>query len=458
MAPQKLSGMERIATSFLVVVDLACWLLSSLLVILFVPNNNQDISFFATGPILAMIALYLVNGYNRKTEFMSLEYFSEHFIALILSAICAMLVIYLYSAFNYCVKPSRAMIPFQLGLFSLLSIAARRFVGARIESRHALGTLLVIGKGKKTERFCRNCIESGIKQQIELIDPSFESAPQNRFRFLKTKPQAGDKESVPVQLGGCIEVVLACDTAELHPTILRQLIQLHCSGVAVRTVEAFQEHHWQRVSASTAGPDWLFDSEFRLAQGSIYSQLKRLLDIVFALVALVGLSPALLFICAIVRLDSRGPVIFRQERVGREGRPFTMCKFRTMHENSGEIYTQEEDKRITRSGRWLRLFRLDELPQLWNVLVGDMSLIGPRAEWTKCAEIYELEIPHYHIRHLVHPGITGWAQVKFRYGTNTDDALRKFEYDLYYIRHFSFEMDMQIVIKTIYTMILGKGR
>ena len=157
-------------------------------------------------------------------------------------------------------------------------------------------------------------------------------------------------------------------------------------------------------------------------------------------------------------MESPGPAIFRQDRVGRDGRIFSMCKFRTMCENQGSIYTQEGDSRITKIGRLLRLSRLDELPQLWNVLVGDMSLIGPRAEWVKCAEIYEQEIPHYHIRHLVHPGITGWAQVKYRYGANTEDALIKFEYDLYYIRHFSFQMDFCIVIKTIYTMLGGKGR
>ena len=126
--------------------------------------------------------------------------------------------------------------------------------------------------------------------------------------------------------------------------------------------------------------------------------------------------------------------------------------------DDGDIYTRENDARITRTGRWLRKLRLDELPQLWNVLKGDMSLIGPRAEWEKCVERYEKKIPFYHFRHLVKPGITGWAQVNYPYGESEEDALNKLQYDLYYIRHYSLKLDAMIVLKTVHTMLFGKGR
>jgi len=122
------------------------------------------------------------------------------------------------------------------------------------------------------------------------------------------------------------------------------------------------------------------------------------------------------------------------------------------------LYTQPGDKRITRFGRLLRAIRLDEFPQLWNVLRGDMSMIGPRAEWERLVSDYEKQIPCYHFRHLVRPGITGWAQVHYPYGASVDDALRKLEYDLYYIRYFSFQMDAAIVLKTIHVMLFGRGR
>jgi lipopolysaccharide/colanic/teichoic acid biosynthesis glycosyltransferase len=123
-----------------------------------------------------------------------------------------------------------------------------------------------------------------------------------------------------------------------------------------------------------------------------------------------------------------------------------------------DIYTRKDDPRITPAGRWLRKLRLDELPQLWNVLKGDLSLIGPRAEWTRCAERYEQKIPFYHFRHLVKPGITGWAQVNYPYGESDEDAVQKLKYDLYYIRNYSLKLDAMIVLKTMQTMLFGKGR
>jgi lipopolysaccharide/colanic/teichoic acid biosynthesis glycosyltransferase len=128
------------------------------------------------------------------------------------------------------------------------------------------------------------------------------------------------------------------------------------------------------------------------------------------------------------------------------------------HVTEGDIYTREDDPRVTRVGRWLRKLRIDELPQLWNVFKGDISLIGPRAEWIKCVELYEKKIPLYHFRHLVKPGITGWAQVNYPYGESEKDAIKKLQYDLYYIRHYSLKLDAMIVLKTVHTMLFGKGR
>jgi lipopolysaccharide/colanic/teichoic acid biosynthesis glycosyltransferase len=138
---------------------------------------------------------------------------------------------------------------------------------------------------------------------------------------------------------------------------------------------------------------------------------------------------------------------------------FAIVKLRTMRASGGgDTYTRAGDPRITRIGQFLRNTRLDEVPQLWNVLRGDMSLIGPRAEWVKLVDEYEKKIPCYHFRHLVKPGITGWAQVNYNYGESVEDTLRKLEYDLYYIRYFSFVLDASIVLKTVHLMLFGKGR
>jgi lipopolysaccharide/colanic/teichoic acid biosynthesis glycosyltransferase len=200
---------------------------------------------------------------------------------------------------------------------------------------------------------------------------------------------------------------------------------------------------------------------FQLARISPYHYLKRLFDLIASTLLLVVCSPLLVLLTCLLWLTSGRPAIFRQTRLGREGHPFTAYKFRTMRQRFDEtedIYTREGDPRVTRIGRWLRKLRLDELPQLWNVVKGDMSLIGPRAEWIKCAERYEKKIPFYHFRHLVKPGITGWAQVNYPYGESEEDAIEKLKYDLYYIRHYSLKLDAMITLKTIHTILFGKGR
>jgi len=163
-----------------------------------------------------------------------------------------------------------------------------------------------------------------------------------------------------------------------------------------------------------------------------------------------------------IKIEDGGPAFFRQSRIGRLRQPFEIIKLRSMRTNNDSSgvnrYTQDNDPRITKVGAFLRETRIDEIPQLMNVIGGEMSLIGPRAEWDQLVNDYEREIPCYHYRHLVRPGITGWAQINYPYGANLDDTLRKLEYDLFYIRHFSFVMDAAIVLRTINIMLFGKGK
>jgi lipopolysaccharide/colanic/teichoic acid biosynthesis glycosyltransferase len=237
-------------------------------------------------------------------------------------------------------------------------------------------------------------------------------------------------------------------------------MDLHFSGTTTYTLELFHEVYWRKIPLYRLNPTWLFQEGFHSARDPVFERLKRLSDIGLSLLGLVLASPLLLLCAAAVWLEDRGPVFYLQTRVGKNRAPFQVYKFRTMRsgEATGDLYTQPNDRRITRTGRLLRAMRFDEFPQLWNVLHGEMSLIGPRAEWIRLVERYEREIPCYHFRHLVKPGITGWAQVNYPYGANLDDTLRKLEYDLYYIRYFSFTLDASIVLKTIHIMLFGKGR
>lgn len=201
------------------------------------------------------------------------------------------------------------------------------------------------------------------------------------------------------------------------------------------------------------------DNRSAFIREHVFERLKRLVDILLTVPGIILASPVVALAAIAIKLDDGGPVFFVQTRIGQHKVPFRILKLRTMtaSNGSGDLYTRANDSRVTRVGAILRKARLDELPQLWNVFVGQMSLIGPRAEWDRLVQEYEKEIPSYHFRHLVRPGITGWAQVNYRYGEGIQDTLRKLEYDLYYIRNFSFTLDASIVLKTLHVMIQRKG-
>jgi exopolysaccharide biosynthesis polyprenyl glycosylphosphotransferase len=258
----------------------------------------------------------------------------------------------------------------------------------------------------------------------------------------------------------CDGVIIGISPSNLDPRVVQLLAKVHFRQIPVYTLESFHEVLWRQVPVDSIEGWWAFARESLLARDSIYDHLKRLFDFFAALIALLFLSPLWLLLCALVKLDSPGPAIFHQIRIGRDGRPFTIYKFRTMRIGSqnGSIYTAMKDPRITRFGHFLRHTRIDEFPQMWNVLRGDMSLIGPRAEWIKCVERYEGSIPFYSYRHFVRPGITGWAQVNYPYGASDLDALEKLKFDLYYIRNYSMSLDIAIILKTLYLMVSAKGR
>jgi exopolysaccharide biosynthesis polyprenyl glycosylphosphotransferase len=185
------------------------------------------------------------------------------------------------------------------------------------------------------------------------------------------------------------------------------------------------------------------------------------MDILLAFVMLIALSPVMFVVALLIKLDSKGPVFYSQERVGEKGRQFNIHKFRSMVANaekmSGPVWAEDNDDRVTRVGRFIRRWRIDELPQLWNVLKGDMSFVGPRPERRFFVEELERSIPYYAERLSVKPGITGWAQISYGYGATVEDAVEKLNYELFYIKNMSIFMDMWIVLRTIKIILFGTG-
>jgi sugar transferase (PEP-CTERM system associated) len=231
-------------------------------------------------------------------------------------------------------------------------------------------------------------------------------------------------------------------------------------GVTFDHLPTVYERFTGKIAVENLRPSWLIFSEgFRKTRTLLAT--KRALDIICAVVGLVLLSPILLIVAALVRLTSPGPALYHQNRVGQHGRVFTVHKFRSMRHDAeagtGAVWARAGDSRVTPIGGFLRRTRLDEVPQLWNVLIGDMSMVGPRPERPEFVSQLTQQIPFYGLRHSVRPGVTGWAQIRYTYGASIEDALEKLQYDLFYIKHMTVPFDIFVLLSTIKIVILRRG-
>jgi sugar transferase (PEP-CTERM system associated) len=241
---------------------------------------------------------------------------------------------------------------------------------------------------------------------------------------------------------------------------VQQLLALRLNGVKIEEATSWLEKMSGRIEVEQLYPSWLIFAEgFRFSNGLMV--LRRVFSISASALLLVVVSPVIPFVILAIKLDSAGPVLYRQKRVGLGGTTFLCYKFRTMRQDAeadqGATWATDDDPRITRVGRFLRTSRLDEIPQLWCVLKGDMGFVGPRPERPEFVEWLTKEIPYYPVRNVVRPGITGWAQVRYKYGNTLEDAREKLQYDLFYIKNASLGLDLLIMFQTIKIVILGRG-
>ena len=241
---------------------------------------------------------------------------------------------------------------------------------------------------------------------------------------------------------------------------VEELLRAKMAGVRVEDATTTYERVTGKILIDDLRPSWLiFSDGFRVSR--VTRWMKRTIDLTLSVVLGILSFPLMVLTAVAIWLESGGPVLYCQERVGESGRTFTLCKFRSMRtdaEIGGKpIWAKDGDARVTGVGRFIRKARLDELPQLWNVLRGDMSFVGPRPERPYFVSELAKEIPFYQQRHAVKPGITGWAQVKYRYGSSLEDAMEKLRYDLYYIKHLSVFFDLTIVFDTVKVVLFRKG-
>ena len=238
---------------------------------------------------------------------------------------------------------------------------------------------------------------------------------------------------------------------------LPRLLELKLKGKKIHDGVAFYEQLTGKIMVERLRPSYFIFSEgFKI--NKTRQRVKRSADIFCSLVGLMLFLPILVLIAIAIKFDTRGPIIYKQERVGQRGKLFTLYKFRSMHadaEKDKPVWAGIDDRRVTRIGRFIRKMRFDEFPQMFNVLKGDMSFVGPRPERSYFVDQLKEKIPYYIQRHAVKPGITGWAQIKFRYGASTEDALEKLKYDLYYVKNMSPLLDLTIIFETTKAFLLG---
>jgi sugar transferase (PEP-CTERM system associated) len=270
--------------------------------------------------------------------------------------------------------------------------------------------------------------------------------------------EAGGLLALTRRLAVDIVVVAIGDRRTSLPT--HDLLRCRLAGIDVREREELYEEITGKLAVEAMRPSYLiFNEGFR--RHTWTELVKRIFDVVLATSLALVTWPIMIIAAILVRLDTPGPVLFRQERVGQDGRAFVLMKFRSMRldaeKDTGPVWTSEDDPRITRSGRFMRKTRIDELPQLFNVIAGSMSLVGPRPERQHFIDELAEKIPYFAQRHIVKPGLTGWAQINYPYGNTFEDALNKLQFDLFYIKNHSLLFDLSILFNTIKTVVLRQG-
>ena len=332
----------------------------------------------------------------------------------------------------------------------------RILVGAVVGTEAFRRRVLVLGAGLRAERL----------RQLSL-------RPESGFAIAGFVSMTGADPVVPhpvprgsidnltghVESLGVSEVVLALEERR-NALPLADLLRIKTTGVYVNDFSSFIERETRRVDLETVNPSWLIFSDGFSSGRFVSTLLKRLFDIAASALVLLMTAPVILLFALLVRLDSKGPAFYRQSRVGLFGQPFDVIKLRSMRtdaEANGAQWASENDPRVTRIGNFIRKTRIDELPQLWTVLMGQMSFVGPRPERPEFVADLELDLPYYAERHMVKPGITGWAQINYPYGASIDDSRNKLEYDLYYAKNYTPFLDLLILLQTLRVVLWNEG-
>ena len=405
--------------------------------------------------LVFQLFLHLRDVYDLRKTLSMPEYFLKLGEALLFSSGVLWILYYIFPA----LLVGRGVYIISLVLISAFLLVWHALVRLYIRRRAPNTRLLVLGTGRLARDLVRQIIrrpELGMQVQgfvgddpalvgVSLVNPKVVGLVAELPRLVKQ--HKADRIVVELQ-----------DRRGTLP--FQDLLDFKTRGIAIEDATTVYEQVTGKIAIENLKPSWLiFNSGFRVSRSLLIQ--KRILSILVSTVLLILFAPVTLLLMVLIRLGSPGPIFHRQQRVGQDGCVFTLWKFRSMYEDAeadtGPVWAEKHDPRATPIGRFMRRTRLDELPQLYNVLVGNMSLVGPRPERPEFVTELSTGIPYYHLRHSVKPGITGWAQINYRYASSIAQTTEKLQYDLFYIKNMSMLLDALIVLETIKTVLVGQG-
>ncbi|MFC0204942.1 TIGR03013 family XrtA/PEP-CTERM system glycosyltransferase [Novosphingobium soli] len=350
----------------------------------------------------------------------------------------------------------RSTLAYSMAFAIVLLILNRLLLGGFLGNTAFRRRVLVLGAGERAQRLRA----LGERQESGFVIVGYVAMSESR----PVVEEAISRSAIHnltryVENLGVSEVVLALEERR-NALPLKDLLRIKTAGVHVNEFSSFLERETGRVDLDTVNPSWLIFSDGFSSGRAISSAAKRLFDILASALLLVLTAPVILLFALLVKLDSRGPAFYRQPRVGLFGQTFDVIKLRSMRtdaEAAGAQWAAKDDPRVTRVGRFIRKVRIDELPQAWTVLKGEMSFVGPRPERPEFVADLEEQLRYYAERHMVKPGITGWAQINYPYGASIEDARHKLEYDLYYAKNYTPFLDLLIILQTLRVVLWSEG-
>ncbi|MBE9044742.1 sugar transferase [Pleurocapsales cyanobacterium LEGE 10410] len=412
-----------------------------------------------------LFGLYLTDTYKLNREVSGVRLSERAVIGILVTIVGVTCGIYFTGLWGSEPIVGRSVLLISVCPFSIWAVSSRMIVDRWLRANQQIGRFLVLGNYQKVVDFRREHRRLNFRTEfVPFFDYFAEDTSVERNLEIGGNTLLDTVDNFDSTWKQQYWSGILIDGAErnLSEQMIRELMDMRLKGVYVYSIADFCEQFWQKIPPKYIQDDWFaFTSGFNILHNRIKVKLKQAIDLVVAGVMLIVTLPITIPVAIAIKLNSKGPIFYSQVRTGLNGKKFRVHKFRSMYQNAearGIQWATEKDPRITPVGSFIRLTRIDELPQLWNVFKGEMSLIGPRPERPEFDLQLREEIPYYDVRYLVKPGITGWAQVCYPYGASVEDAYQKVAYDLYYIKNYSIFLDLAIAIKTLRVVVLGKGR